>query len=55
MDKQQAYRELVQKRKAAEFPAGLQNPSQIASGTIRLRAARPLVALAGKSGCRIYW
>ena len=32
MDKQQAYRELVQKRKTAEFPAGLQNPSQIAGG-----------------------
>lgn len=32
MDKQQAYRELVQKRKAVEFPAGLQNPSQIAGG-----------------------
>lgn len=32
MDKQQAYHELVQKRKAAEFPAGLQNPAQIAGG-----------------------
>lgn len=32
MDKHQAYSELVQKRKAAEFPAGLQNPSQIAAG-----------------------
>ena len=32
MDKQRKYHELVQKRKAANFPTGLQNPSQIADG-----------------------